>query len=153
MHTDFKRSLSTQYPRVETSRLWSGLKTRTNVKWLKKMGAYGLKLQYYAHLITCNSSWGRALLLKRREDFRPIFCGFWKKSLWDQGRRMTWSHLALPLAGISIVLSFIKEPQCISSLEWQDEKLLPSMFDSSQELRSEFSSELEREKRKDKGWM
>lgn len=49
------------------------------------------------------------------------------------------------------MLSFIKEPQCISSLEWQDEKLLPSMSDSSQELRSEFSSELEREKREYKG--
>ena len=45
--------------------------------------------QTYANLIECNSGWGRALFLERRESFQRIPCNFWKRSLWDQGKRVT----------------------------------------------------------------
>lgn len=50
-------------------------------------------------------------------------------------------------------MSFTKQPQCTLSLEWQEEKILPSVSIVFQEIKSEFSSKLERKKRKSKGQM
>lgn len=82
----------------------------------KRMGASGLKSQHYEHLIVCNSSCGRALLTKRRESLRPISCDFWKRSLWDQGSRVTWAQLVLASARTSTLLCLSQKSPSVSCL-------------------------------------
>lgn len=89
------------------------LKTMTYVKCLKD----GIIWPEFTELHTLNYMlfWLRqSPPLEKKRKFLAIISGFQKRSLSDQGERVTWAQLVLLLAGTSTVLCLSKKSPNIS---------------------------------------